>query len=155
MEWIDLLSIVLALMFGTILGLEREIFGKPAGVRTNALICVGAAIFTIVSLNLAAGTGADSARIAAQIVSGIGFLGAGSIIQDRLGIHGLTTAATIWIAAAIGMACGARFHLLALVSTVTTMVVLLGLTPVAKWIAADIRSKKAEKASEDIHSDSE
>ena len=113
----DLISITLAVVLGAGIGLERELSGKAAGLRTNLLICLGAAIFTIISGEWAKETGDSITRISAQIVSGVGFLGAGAIIQDRGGVHGLTTAATIWLVASIGMACGARFYQLAIIST--------------------------------------
>ena len=91
---------VTAIIAGIIVGLERELRGKPAGMRTVALICLGSAIFTIVSVLLAGDGTADRSRVAAQVVSGIGFLGAGSIIRDRGRVSGLTTAATIWVVAA-------------------------------------------------------
>ncbi len=120
----DIIPILLAVACGTAIGLERQMKHKPAGLRTNILICLGAAIFTIISRKM--GTGQDSiTRIAAQIVTGVGFLGAGAVIQDRGGIHGLTTAATIWLVASIGMACGAKFYYLAITSTVLAMAVLL------------------------------
>jgi putative Mg2+ transporter-C (MgtC) family protein len=129
----DFLSIVFAVIFGAAIGAEREISGKAAGLRTNVLICLGAAVYTIVSKDMAVGTPEGSyTRIAAQIVSGVGFLGAGAIIQDRGGIHGLTTAATIWLVASIGMACGARFYHLAAAVTVIAIVVLVALTKLAK-----------------------
>jgi putative Mg2+ transporter-C (MgtC) family protein len=99
---------------------------KPAGLRTNVLICLGAAVFTIISARMA-GDKDSITRIAAQIVTGVGFLGAGAIIQDRGGIHGLTTAATIWLVASIGMACGAKLYLLAVISTLIAIIVLVGL----------------------------
>ncbi|HET7273730.1 MAG TPA: MgtC/SapB family protein, partial [Longimicrobiaceae bacterium] len=117
---IDLLGrLLLAALLGGLIGLERELSSKPAGLRTNLLICVGATLLMELSLtvaaeanaaNLAAGVAfrADPARIAAQIVTGIGFLGAGTIMQARGSVVGLTTAATIWVVAAIGMAVGAR-----------------------------------------------
>jgi len=123
----DVLSIILAVVFGTAIGLEREVSGKSAGLRTNVLICLGAAVFTIISRQMAAGTNASLTRIAAQIVTGVGFLGAGAIIRDRAGVRGLTTATTIWLVASIGMACGAELYLLATISTLITIVVLLGL----------------------------
>jgi putative Mg2+ transporter-C (MgtC) family protein len=129
----DLIPIILALLFGAVVGLEREIHGKSAGLRTNILICVGAAIFTMVSKQMA-GANDSHTRIAAQVVTGVGFLGAGAIIQDRGGVHGLTTAASIWLVASIGMACGAHYYYLALIGTVLTIGVLLGLTPVTKAI---------------------
>jgi putative Mg2+ transporter-C (MgtC) family protein len=128
----DMLSIVLAIVLGGAIGLEREVSGKAAGLRTNVLICLGAAVFTIISKQMAADHNGSATRIAAQIVTGVGFLGAGAIIQDRGGIHGLTTAATIWLVASIGMACGAGFHLLAVISAITAIVVLIGLAKLAK-----------------------
>lgn len=121
----DVLSIVLATALGAGIGIEREISGKAAGLRTNVLICLGAAVFTIISKRMVEGTDSSLVRIAAQIVTGVGFLGAGAVIQDRRGVHGLTTAATIWLVASIGMACGAGFHKLALVSTLLAIAVLV------------------------------
>jgi putative Mg2+ transporter-C (MgtC) family protein len=112
--------LLLAALLGGVIGLERELSGKPAGLRTNLLICVGAALLMEISINMAVDSGgsADPTRIAAQIVSGIGFLGAGTIIQARGSIIGLTTAATIWVVAAIGMAVGGRFYVEAIGSSV-------------------------------------
>jgi putative Mg2+ transporter-C (MgtC) family protein len=134
MERPELLSILLAVVFGSAIGLEREIRGKSAGLRTNILICLGAAVFTIISIKMAAGQADSITRIAAQIVTGIGFLGAGAIIRDRGGIHGLTTAATIWLVASIGMACGAGLHALAAVATFIAIVVLIGLAQLDDYI---------------------
>jgi putative Mg2+ transporter-C (MgtC) family protein len=128
----DLLSIIFAVIFGAVIGIEREFHGKAAGLRTNILICLGAAVFTIISERMIAGTEGSVTRIAAQIVTGVGFLGAGAIIQDRGGVHGLTTAATIWLVASIGMACGARFYQLAVITTLLAILVLLGLARLAK-----------------------
>ncbi|MEO5511502.1 MAG: MgtC/SapB family protein, partial [Longimicrobiales bacterium] len=109
------LRLLLAAALGGMIGLEREASGKPAGFRTNLLICLGAALLMEISKKVAfdsfarTGVPADPGRIAAQIVSGIGFLGAGTIMQSRGGIvTGLTTAATLWVVAAIGMAVGAQ-----------------------------------------------
>ncbi len=126
---LDLLaSLLLAALLGGIVGLEREWSGKPAGFRTNLLICVGAALLTELSFGVAAsgvGTVADPGRIAAQIVSGIGFLGAGTIIQSRVGVTGLTTAATLWVVAAIGMTVGAGAYVEAVGATVLVFSALL------------------------------
>lgn len=121
----DVLSIVLATVLGAAIGLERELSGKAAGLRTNVLICLGAAVFTIISQRMVEGTDGSIVRIAAQIVTGVGFLGAGAVIQDRRGVHGLTTAATIWLVASIGMGCGAGFHKLAVTSTLLAIIVLV------------------------------
>jgi len=145
----DLLSIFLAVLLGAAIGLEREIGGKSAGLRTNVLICLGAAVFTIISRQLAAGQTNDSlTRIAAQVVTGVGFLGAGAIIQDRGGVHGLTTAATIWLVASIGMACGAGFYRLAAVSTAAAILVLLGLGPLTKPLERRIQKRKSQASGE-------
>lgn len=128
--------LLLASLLGGILGLERELHGKPAGLRTNLLICVGATLLMEVSIKTAmlpgvvdptAGTVGDPTRIAAQIVSGIGFLGAGTIMQARGTVVGLTTAATIWVVAAVGMAVGARAYVEAIGSTVLVFVALVSL----------------------------
>lgn len=121
------LRILLAVGLGAAVGLERQLSGKVAGIRTNVLICLGAAVLTILSETIGAKAGDSAARIAAQIVSGVGFLGAGVIIRDRGGVHGLTTAATIWLMASIGMATGAGYFALAIATTVLAVAVLVGL----------------------------
>ncbi len=132
MDWTsDISTILLAICCGAVLGLERQLKHKPAGLRTNILICLGAAVFTIISERMA-GDKDSVTRIAAQIVTGVGFLGAGAVIQDRGGIHGLTTAATIWLVASIGMACGAKLYQLAVVSTLIAIIVLAGLGQLEK-----------------------
>ena len=146
MVWNDVVSIILAVVFGAAIGLEREVSGKSAGLRTNVLICLGAAVFTIISKQMGSGQQDSLTRIAAQIVTGVGFLGAGAIIQDRGGVHGLTTAATIWLMASVGMACGAMLFTIAIVSTIMTLLVLVGL-PLLMGPILDIfkRNKKEEK----------
>lgn len=119
----DLLSkamvrLVLAAVLGGIIGLERELKRKPAGLRTNMFICFGSALFTILSTELAGAFGiGDHTRIAAQIIPGIGFIGAGSILHDKGGVSGITTAATLFVVASIGMAAGGGLYLLAIFST--------------------------------------
>ena len=130
----DVFAILLATCCGIAIGLERQLKRKPAGLRTNVLICLGAAVFTIISERMA-GDKDSVTRIAAQIVTGVGFLGAGAIIQDRGGIYGLTTAATIWLVASIGMACGAKLYLLAVISTLIAIIVLVGLGYLEKTFA--------------------
>lgn len=141
----NVISIILAVMLGGAIGLEREIRGKFAGLRTNILICLGAAVFTIISKQMGISYEGSLTRIAAGVVTGVGFLGAGAIIQDRGGIHGLTTAATIWMVASIGMACGAGFFLLAVTSTIIALIVLIGLAPLEKRIGS-LRRKRKPKA---------
>jgi putative Mg2+ transporter-C (MgtC) family protein len=119
------LRLLLAAALGGMIGLEREHSGKPAGFRTNMLICLGAALITEVSFSVAFTASGDPGRIAAQIVSGIGFLGAGTILHARGSVFGLTTAATLWVVAAIGMAVGARAYVAAVVSTSLVMLALM------------------------------
>ncbi len=141
---LDLLArLALATLLGGVIGWEREASGKPAGLRTNILICVGAALLTDLSIafsTLARDTGPawDPSRIAAQIVSGIGFLGAGMIMQAKGTVTGLTTAATLWVVAAIGMTAGAGAYLEA---TGTTLLVLVILWPLG-WVEDRIEASR-------------
>jgi putative Mg2+ transporter-C (MgtC) family protein len=113
-----MLRLALAAVLGGVIGLERELKRKPAGLRTNMFICFGSAMFTILSTELASQWGiGDHTRIAAQIIPGIGFIGAGSILHDRGSVSGLTTAATLFVVASIGMACGGGLYLLAIFAT--------------------------------------
>jgi putative Mg2+ transporter-C (MgtC) family protein len=123
------LRLLLAAGLGGALGVEREIRQKPAGLRTNILIGLGAAMFTMVSIELA-GPGGAPERLAGQIVVGIGFLGAGAIIRSGRSVHGMTTAATIWVNAAIGMAAGGGHFAMAAIAAAITLVVLALLEPI-------------------------
>jgi putative Mg2+ transporter-C (MgtC) family protein len=116
--------LLLAAALGAILGAEREMRQRAAGFRTNTLIALGSAAFTLVSIQLAAQDGGDPTRIPSQIVTGIGFLGGGAILRGQGDIRGLTTAATVWVNAAIGMAAGAGFFALAITATLVTLLVL-------------------------------
>ena len=119
-------KLLIAAILGAAIGLEREVHGRDAGLRTNLLVSVGAALFTVVSLRVVGGDdGGDPGRIAAQIVTGIGFLGAGAIIKEGFTVRGLTTAASLWIVAGIGMAVGAGHFDAALLATVIAIVALL------------------------------
>ena len=123
-----LLKLGLAVLLGGVIGLEREISGKPAGLRTNILICVGAALLTDVSIRIVGGPGGgDPSRLAAQIITGIGFIGAGTIMQSSGTITGLTSAATIWVVCAIGITVGAGFFLEAVGAGLVVALVLSGL----------------------------
>lgn len=126
-----LLKLGLAVLLGGVIGLEREIAGKPAGLRTNILICVGAALLTDVSLGIVVGPHGerlgDPARLAAQIITGIGFIGAGTIMQARGTITGLTSAATIWVVCAIGITVGAGLYMEAVGAGLVVALVLAGL----------------------------
>ena len=152
------LQVVLATLLGGAIGLERELSGKPAGLRTNILICVGATLFTVLSFKLSLGRG-DPARVAAQILPGVGFIGAGTILHARGSITGLTSAATIWVVAAIGMALGSGAYTDAIGTTVLVMLILLGLGNIEKVIARKstythlvIHAKPEMSAVEDLES---
>ena len=114
--------LLLATVIGAVIGLQREIRRKSAGVRTNLLICMGAAFFTLLSAVLAGDGNADKGRVASNIVQGIGFLGAGLILHNRNRVSGLTSAACVWVIASIGMACGAGLYGAAVVATVLVIV---------------------------------
>lgn len=121
-------QLVLAAAFGLILGIEREFIGKPAGMRTYALVSLGAATFTIISkygFSDAVGGDFDPSRVAAQIVTGIGFLGAGVIIFRGVKVEGLTTASGLWVSAAIGMAVGAGMYAVAAVACAIAFIVIV------------------------------
>ena len=124
--------LLLAAGLGAAVGLEREYRQKPAGLRTNILIAVGSALFTILSLEMTRGVG-DQSRVAGQIVTGIGFLGGGAIMRNRDTVHGMTTAATIWVNAAIGVAAGTGEYLLATFATALMLVVLVALPPIEAY----------------------
>lgn len=127
----DMISMLMSIFCGGIIGFEREYRSKSAGFRTIILISLGSTIFTIVSGH---GSEADD-RIAANIITGIGFIGAGVIFKDQISIRGLTTAAVIWTSAAIGMTTGIGYHALAFVFTLITLLILLTITPMEKLIA--------------------
>ena len=112
-EWLDLIKLLAALIAGGLVGAERERSRKAVGLRTLILISTGSALFTMLSIKMSAAAGNDPGRIAANIVTGIGFLGAGAILRDGVRVTGLTTAATIWLVAAMGMAIGGGQYLLA------------------------------------------
>ncbi len=133
--------LLLAAAIGGLLGAERELRRKSAGFRTNILIALGAAVFTIASLTLVPGAG-DQTRIAAQIVTGIGFLGAGTILHSREGVHGLTTAATVWVNAALGIAAGGGQYHLAIIGGAIVLSVLLVLGPIEAAIELKSGSKR-------------
>jgi putative Mg2+ transporter-C (MgtC) family protein len=133
-NWSDVVPLLLAVILGGIIGLERQVRDKPAGLRTNILICLGSCVYTMISISL---VGSDPGRIAAQIVTGIGFLGAGAIIQSGASVHGLTTAAGIWIVASIGMACGTKRYFMAVVVTLLAVLALMLLSPVDKKLTKD------------------
>ena len=124
---IFLLWLMLAALLGGAIGLEREFKHRPAGLRTNLFICVGAAMYTLLSDALAVKFLGDHTRIAAQIIPGIGFIGAGSILHSRGSVQGITTAATLFVVASVGMATGGGLYLTAICSTILIILSLIGL----------------------------
>lgn len=125
----DIIKLLVAMALGGMIGMEREIRDKSAGFRTLMFISAGSALFTIISIRMASITGlpspGDATRIAAQIVTGIGFLGAGVILREQGKVRGLTTAATIWLAAALGMGAGAGMFIFSFLATVLILLALL------------------------------
>ena len=132
-----LVKLLLAVLLGGIIGFERELAGKPAGLRTNILICIGATLLTDLSVRIGVVDGVrmgDPGRIAAQIVTGVGFLGAGTIMQSQGMVTGLTSAATIWVVAAIGMTLGAGFYVEGMGAGLVVAFVLRGLSGLEHWV---------------------
>ena len=128
-----LLELALAVVLGGLIGFEREWKDKPAGLRTNILICMAAVVFAEISQR-AAVNGGDPGRIAAQILTGVGFLGAGTILHQKGGVTGLTSAATIWMVTAIGITLGFGAYLDATGATLLVLLVLAGLQRAETWI---------------------
>lgn len=147
--WLATGRLALAALLGGIVGAEREYSGHPAGLRTNILIATSACMFTLLSIYAfpRIGSAQDTARIAAQIVTGVGFLGAGTVIQTRRAVHGLTTAATIWMVAALGMATATAWWPVAVIMTLLTMTVLVALGPLSNRLAAraEVNTLRREK----------
>jgi putative Mg2+ transporter-C (MgtC) family protein len=144
------LRLIGAALLGGLIGLEREVRDQPAGFRTHMLVALGSCLFTLVS---AYGFGAflgepnvrfDPTRIAAQIVTGIGFLGAGAILRSGMSVRGLTTAASLWVVAAIGLAVGAGAYVLSVATTAITLLALLVLRPVRARLVRGLKTERQE-----------
>jgi len=140
-EWEICLRLVLSCIMGGIIGYERQMRHKLAGLRTNMLVALGSCLIMLLSQslydNVEGKTNADPARLAAQVVSGIGFLGAGAIMKEGLTVTGLTTAATLWVVAGIGLAAGAGFYLGAGVTTAVVFLILWNLSRLDMWVDHD------------------
>ena len=151
--WV-LVDIALAAFLGFFIGFERRKRLKEAGIRTHTIVCIGAALIMAVSKYAFKGQTADASRIAAQIVSGVGFLGAGIIVYRQQAIHGLTTAAGVWATAGVGMACGGRLYIVAAGATVVLIAVqcFLHLKPFRprRYYSINIKFRHAENANEKI-----
>lgn len=141
--WDAALKIFAAAVLGAIVGLERVWWGHPAGLRTNTLIAISSCVFTILSIEgfPLQGAAQDTARVAAQIVTGVGFLGAGAMLQSKGHVRGLTTAASIWLVAAIGMAAGTGLFFLAVFTTVLATFLLVLLGPVSRRLEQRARER--------------
>ena len=134
-DWVMISRLVVAGVLGGLIGLEREFRAKEAGVRTHFIVALGSALFMIISQFAFGDQQHDAARVAAQVVSGIGFIGAGVIIFQKNSIRGITTAAGLWVAAAIGLACGAGMYVLATAASVLTILVLELMNLVNKYFS--------------------
>ena len=126
-----------ALVLGVVIGLERQWHQHPAGLRTNALVCLGAALF--VSLSLLMHDEGSPTRVASYVVSGIGFLGGGVILREGMNVKGMNTAATLWCSAAVGVLCGSGFPVYALIGTVAVVGLHLALRPAAVWVDNQVK----------------
>ena len=131
-----IVRLALAVLLGGLVGLEREVKGRAAGFRTHILVCIGSALVMLTSVFLTGKTGNLDTHMAAQVVSGIGFLGAGTIIQFRDSIRGLTTAASVWASAGLGLAVGAGFYVGAVSATLIVLIVLFALGGVERRLGA-------------------
>ena len=116
-----LLRLFLAALAGGLIGIEREIFHKPAGIRTHMLVCLGSALFVLVTIETFSD---EAARIIAGIATGVGFLGAGTIFKSKDDVHGLTTAASIWAVSAVGLAIGLGYYLMTIIAVILILIIL-------------------------------
>ncbi len=157
---LDAASLVLRLgiaaVLGGLIGLERELSEQPAGLRTHLLVSLGSALFSLVGAYAFGGEGIDATRVAAQVVTGIGFIGAGVIFQQGASIRGLTTAAALWVTAAVGMAAGFGMWMAASVTAVITIVSLYGLKRFQQvWLAGKRQEREGPDPEEHGAADSE
>ena len=135
----DLIPMSLSLLLGTLVGWERQMGRKPAGLRTHVLVCLGSTMFVLLTKHVArefgTTTGIDPTRIIHGVVTGVGFLGAGSIMRQEGYVHGLTTAASVWMVAAIGVAVGVNAYTLAVAGTILALIVLEWFRWVERWLS--------------------
>ena len=152
-DWMLLLDLLLSVLLGFVIGYERKLRSKEAGIRTHTIVCFGAALMMVISKHAFDGS-ADSARVAAQIVSGVGFLGAGMIVYRQHEVRGLTTAAGVWATAGIGMACGADQYILAAGATLILVFVQailhLPLRPLVQKKSYSVRIVFIQKTDENL-----
>ncbi len=126
-EWLMIERLLISAVMGGLIGVERQMHEKPAGLRTHVLVCMGATLFTLLSLSFSNsdGSAVDVSRVAAGVVTGIGFLAAGSIFREKERVRGLTTAADLWVIAAIGLSIGLGYYSVAVVATIITLIILM------------------------------
>jgi putative Mg2+ transporter-C (MgtC) family protein len=139
----DLVPMLVSTLLGTLVGWERQLGRKPAGLRTHVLVCLGSTLFVLLTSHAVrefGGPSMDPTRIIHGVVTGVGFLGAGSIMRQEGYVHGLTTAASIWMVAAIGTAVGVHSYALACIGTVLALIVLEGYRWVERWLSPDSES---------------
>jgi len=145
MNYESIIQLVLALLLGGLVGVERELAGKTAGMRTYALVAMGSALFSLMSkfafTEYIGITNFDPSRLAAQVVVGVGFIGAGVIFSHKDHVKGITTAAGLWVAAAIGMAVAYKFYLLAVVTTFLTLLIFVGLWFLERYLAKKFKRR--------------
>ena len=145
-----IVRLVVAAILGGLIGLERELRHKPAGLRTNMFICFGAAMFTVLSDQLAGAHGGDHTRVAAQIIPGIGFIGAGAILHERGSVTGLTTAATIFVTASVGMAVGGGLYITGAFATAVVLIALALLGQAERRFSLKSQRMTYEVMAEDV-----
>jgi len=137
-----ILRLLTALAAGLLIGFERQWHHKSAGLRTNTLVAIGSALFVLLSISITQ-TNGDVTRIIGQVVTGIGFLGAGIIFKEGMNVHGLTTAATVWCSSAIGCLAASGYYIETMIGTITIILVNLLLMPMDRWLSKrKIRTKK-------------
>lgn len=141
-------KLVIAAVLGGIVGAERDMSGRPAGLRTNMIIALSSCLFTILSTDAFIGTGNDQTRIASQIVVGVGFLGAGVLMQNKERIIGLTTAADIWLVAGIGMAIGAGYYVIGSFVALFSVITIVALGPLSHRLERLGRDRKESSKAE-------
>jgi len=142
----DVFAMLVSLALGTMVGWERQVGRKPAGLRTHALVCLGSTLFVLLTVHAARDYGGgtvDPTRIIHGVVTGVGFLGAGSILRQEGFVHGLTTAASIWMVAAIGVAVGVHAWTLAISGTVLALIVLEAYRWIEKRLSPDSEGREA------------
>src|SRR6266508_618466 len=157
------LRVVLAVVLGSALGIEREIDNQPAGFRTHVLICLGAALFGLISVHAFAPFEAtrnstdvqiDVTRVASQVVVGVGFLGGGAILKYGASVRGLTTAASMWVVAAVGLAVGVGYYWAAVAVTIATLIALVGFRSLREWIRRHF-GRRTEVVTFSLHPDAD